>query len=536
MAIFDAHNIGYTFANGDTLFSNISCTMDKHRIGLIGRNGIGKSILSAILSGDISPSSGKVSAPSNFSIFTQERLTELEHGLTIAEYLEKHHILNALKHVQMGSCLEKWFEIIDQDWELESQLKQDLANLGLPPEPSFLCNELSGGQFTRLALWKRFRQSAELLILDEPSNHLDNTAKQWLIESMNVFSGAILLISHDRELLNQVEEIWQLSTTGLQVFGGNYDFYESQKYIEQQSIDKQLVNINRQKKQLDAQTQRNIEKAQQRAAKSNKLRRRGSQGKMLLNKMKESAENSLSNRSKLSQIKKTQLQCRERQLTTQQDRWKSQTFNVSSCQQTSNTRVLYLDGQLAFGTKAQLNLQLFSKDKIHLQGPNGCGKSTLLQTLSGKLSLSQGDVSTTSRFCYLDQHLTIIDQTRSVLDNFCLHVNGNSECSARTVLAGMGFRGDDVFKYAESLSGGEKIKLAMLIVSHHPKQPFLLLDEPDNHLDIDSKAILANALNDYQGGFLLVTHDCAFAHHSGVQQSYCMDHQGFSLTTPHDKD
>ncbi len=178
----------------------------------------------------------------------------------------------------------------------------------LPQDPYFPCAQLSGGQLARLQLWQLFEESAELLVLDEPSNHLDTHAKQWLIEAMKVFDGSILLISHDRELLCEMEEIWELSSLGLQVFGGNYDFYTEQKRIELQAVERQLACVNKQKKRLEEQIQRNREKAEQRASQGNKLRKAGSQPKMLLDGMKESAEDRASNRSKSAQLRQTHLQ------------------------------------------------------------------------------------------------------------------------------------------------------------------------------------------------------------------------------------
>ncbi|MBU2897752.1 ABC-F family ATP-binding cassette domain-containing protein [Vibrio hepatarius] len=530
MAIFHAHNISYTFANGDNLFKNISCTMDKHRVGLVGRNGIGKSILASILSKKMAPSSGTLIAPSNCSMYHQQPSIKSNGGISIAQYLDKQHVLEALKHVEMGSCLQKWFDLIGPNWELELQLNQQLIELGLPPDPNFLCSELSGGQLNRLMLWKLFEQNNAFLILDEPSNHLDKQSKQWLIDSMQRFPGAILLISHDKKLLSEVDEIWELSNTGLQVFGGNYHFFEEKKQCEQKAIERQLTNIDRQKKHLTAQAQRNVEKAQQRASKSNKLRKSGSQAKMLLNGMKEKAENSASNRSKLTQLRKEQFRSQELQISAKQDKWKNQRFNVIKYSETLKTRILFLDGKLAFGNTAKLTLQLFHGDKVYLQGCNGCGKSTLLKTLLGEVPLSEGEINTSGGFYYLDQHLNNINQTLSVLDNLCSQVEGINQCEARTLLAGIGFRGDNVFKSSKVLSGGEKMKLSMLIVSHQTNHPFLLLDEPDNHLDVDSKTMLADALRHYQGGFLLVSHDNDFVYDSGIKQRYRMGHCGLKIS------
>ncbi|MDG2682248.1 ATP-binding cassette domain-containing protein, partial [Vibrio parahaemolyticus] len=210
---------------GETLFQSISCSMTKRRVGLVGRNGIGKSLLASILAGETQPASGVVTSPSSFMMYRQQPSDLLSGQQSIAQFLGTDSVLHALKQIEQGDVSEHWFELVGEQWDIEQKLKQQLAAMGLPQDPDFSCARLSGGQLARLQLWQLFENETELLILDEPSNHLDTEAKQWLIESMRHFGGAILLISHDRELLRAMEEIWELSGLGLQVFGGNYDVY-----------------------------------------------------------------------------------------------------------------------------------------------------------------------------------------------------------------------------------------------------------------------------------------------------------------------
>lgn len=289
MPVLQAFNVSHQFDNGDTLFQSISCSMTKRRVGLVGRNGIGKSLLASILAGETQPASGVVTAPSSFMMYRQQPSDLLSGQQSIAQFLGKDAVLHALKQIEQGDVSEHWFELVGEQWDIELKLKQQLAAMGLPQDPDFSCARLSGGQLARLQLWQLFENETELLILDEPSNHLDTQAKQWLIESMTHFSGAILLISHDRELLREMEEIWELSGLGLQVFGGNYDVYAEKKRTELQAIERQLAQVDKQKKRLAEQAQKNREKADQRAAQGNKLRKEGSQPKILLDGKKDSA-------------------------------------------------------------------------------------------------------------------------------------------------------------------------------------------------------------------------------------------------------
>lgn len=517
MPVLQAHNISHQFDNGEILFQQLSCSMIKNRIGLVGRNGLGKSIFAAILSGEKTPSSGTVTLPKSFSVYRQQPSQLLSGELSIAQFLGKEQVLEAIKQVESGDCSQHWFDVIGEQWGLPILLTQQLTEMGLPPDADFPCTQLSGGQLARLQLWQLFESEVELLILDEPSNHLDADAKQWLLESMRAFKGAILLISHDRVLLREMEEIWELSGLGLQVFGGSFDFYTEQKRTELQAVDRQLASVDKQRKKLEMQAQRNREKADQRAAQGIKLRKDGSQPKILLDGKKDKATARASNRNKNEQRRQAHLLDKEQLLKTRKEQLKGQKLHLEHNPSRLRKVISMFEGVLPFGLTQPISLQVYANDKIHLTGNNGSGKSTLLKTLLGEISLQQGELQLNTPLYYLDQNFGVIRAKLSILDNLIQLCRGIKESDARTLLAGIGFRRDSVFRLGSMLSGGEKMKLAMLIVSHQPEQPLLLLDEPDNHLDLDSKIMLAQALCDYRGGFILVSHDHDFACESGVQ-------------------
>ncbi|GGB05853.1 ATP-binding cassette domain-containing protein [Agarivorans gilvus] len=522
MPVLQAYNISHQFDNGDMLFQQLSCSMLKRRVGLVGRNGVGKSILASILCGELEPSSGAVSLPKSFAVYRQQPSHLLSAGLTIGQFLGKAEVLEALKRVESGDCSEHWFDVIGEQWDLSAQLTQQLKQLGLPLDVDFPCAQLSGGQLARLQLWQLFNRDPELLILDEPSNHLDTHAKQWLLEMMQAFHGAILLISHDRVLLREVDEIWELSGLGLHVYGGSYSFYAEQKRTELQALERQLVSVDKQKKQLQVQAQRNREKAEQRAAQGNKLRKEGSHGKSLLDAKKDKATARASNRNKNQQLREAQLDDKAQSLKARKEQLKEQKLYLEDSPSRLRKVVSLLDAVLPFANAKPISMQVYAHDKIHLTGNNGCGKSTLLKTLLGEFSLLRGELQINTSLYYLDQHFGVIRTELSILDNLIQQCKGIKDSDARTLLAGIGFRRDSVFRLGSMLSGGEKMKLAMLIVSHQLDQPLLLLDEPDNHLDLDSKMMLAQALQHYRGGFILVSHDNDFANESGIQRQIAL--------------
>ncbi|RTZ17694.1 ABC-F family ATP-binding cassette domain-containing protein [Vibrio aquaticus] len=517
MPKFYANNISYQFDNGDTLFDHLTFSMNQKRVGVVGRNGAGKSVLASIISGQIQPSSGSISKLHSCATYHQQAVSFGQQN--IAEFLGQADLLDALNHIESGDVSQHWFDVVGDNWDAEPQLKRALIELNLPCDPFMDCNQLSGGQQARLQLWQLFSGDHELLILDEPSNHLDRRAKQWLKHSMHEFGGHILLISHDRELLREMDEIWELSSLGLRVYGGNYDDYHARKQAETQALDRQLNQVVKQTKHLEIQQQKNREKAEQRAAQGNKIRKDGSQPKMLLDGMKESAEDSVSNRNKNTTLRRNLLDQKQQALSSQLEQIKPQKFYLSQGSEQKH-QVLNLESVvLPFGIQAPIALQVRANDKVHLTGLNGCGKSTLLKVVNGQYSPLSGQLQINCPVYYLDQHFSVVIHEQTLLDNLMNACVGLIESDARTLLAGIGFRSDKVFKLVQTLSGGEKMKLAMLIVSHQTEKPLLLLDEPDNHLDLESKILLASALSDYQGGFLLVSHDEDFALEAGIQRT-----------------
>ncbi|WP_117232996.1 ATP-binding cassette domain-containing protein [Vibrio maerlii] len=516
MPAFQANNIYFEFENGDRLLNNISCTMNQRRVGLVGRNGVGKSLLVSILTGQKLPNKGSVTIRSPISVYQQQPSELLNKNSTIAQYLGVEAVLAAIERIELGECHQELFDQVAEQWDLPDRLHKQLNSLGLPPNLHHSCSNLSGGQLARLQLWKLFNEAEGLLVLDEPSNHLDEPGKQWLIERMRHFEGEILLVSHDRALLREMGQIWQLSTLGLKQYGGNYDVYHHAFQQEVEAVERNLNHLKSQQKQLQRQAQIAQERAEQRASQGNKLRRSGSQPKILLDAMKDKATASTSNRLKNEAGRAKLLDNQRKELEKQHEKLKAQKLHLHSQSERNQSVLRVQDLQLKHGFSHPLSFSMDTQCKWHLVGRNGCGKSTLLHTLLGECEFKSGEVQRNRRLFLLDQHYQLLNGEQSILDCFRHYCPDKSEVDIRTLLAGIGLRRERVNNLVQSLSGGEKMKVAMLIASHQPEQPLLLLDEPDNHLDIESKQLLAAALRDYQGAFLLVSHDTDFVEEVGV--------------------
>ncbi|WP_298774613.1 ATP-binding cassette domain-containing protein [uncultured Shewanella sp.] len=519
MPLLQASHLSYQFENGDYILKNISCTLQARLTGLIGQNGSGKSILTALLAQQRVPTSGSVNLNTQVQCYHQFPLNDIAPQLTIAQYLDVENILNALNKIKQGHSEDKWFDIIADNWLLEDEVSQLLLQINLPNNPHMLCSNLSGGQLSCLRLWKLFQSNAGLLILDEPSNHLDFRAKQWLIKQIHLFTGSILLISHDRLLLREMEHIWELSSLGLKEYGGNFDFYFNQKKQQQQSVERQLFNVKKQQQQLQAQHQSNKEKADKRAMMGKKIRQKGSQSKMLLNAKKDKATSRTSNRIKQYQSQNASLQQTLNHLNAHTQSTQKQHLYLPNPSGKKCTLLHIDDGVLPYGYNLPIQLILHSNDKVHLRGANGCGKSTLFHVLLETTRLKQGGVNLNTPLFFLNQHIELSCQHQSVLNYVQHHSNETNETQIRTLLAGIGFRANTVYRTVKQLSGGEKVKLALLTVNLQVPVPLMLLDEPDNHLDIDSKQTLANMLAAYKGAFMLISHDDDFVKQCGITQS-----------------
>lgn len=551
-----AYQLTYQLPNGLSLFTELNFSLPAGITGLVGRNGCGKSILARLLAGEIKPGSGHVDyggmSPDRIGYFSQVDDALSEASTSIADYLGLTDKLRALGEIEQGSCEPCWFERLADDWQIRERLNEQLSQLNLPQHPSRPLSQLSGGQQTRLRLWNIFRQpeAFSLLILDEPSNHLDQQGRRWLMAQLKAFQGAVLLVSHDFTLLNQMDRIWELDRNGITEYGGNFDFYRKEKAAQRSAILNEQKDLEKVIKKQSAEHQKNLEKAQQKAAQGNRLRKSGSQSKLILDAKKEKAGGHLKSLSRRQEVRDAQLNGQKKQLRQRLpdeteirislNGFSSHTGGLASVKAPGKPQKLLarlIRYRLPRGSDQPISLQISSRDRIYLRGSNGSGKSTLFKLLAGLLldepdqtvevhpdhpDKAQTFYSHYSAFCYLDQHFNLLNNTASLLEQVQKARPALTEAEARTLLATIGFRRERVFQRSGELSGGEKMRLALQLLSlrnqNNVTGAFLLLDEPDNHLDLAAKELLAQALVDYRGGFALITHDEGFAQACGAQR------------------
>lgn len=495
------------YFGAELILSNIKLEIQtKDRIALVGRNGAGKSTLLKIISGQISLDSGDIIKPKDVSIGYLAQNTGLESSLSI--WNEMLTVFNDLRkmEVELRSLEQKisdpsyydnpdlynkilaeydQLQIRFKDlggYQYEADIRSVLHGLRFSDfDYNTMIETLSGGQKTRLALAKLLLTKPDILILDEPTNHLDIDTLSWLEQYLQSYNGAILIVSHDRYFLDKVvNQVYELSRHSIQKYHGNYSQYLVQK-AEQYERDYKLY-----------------EKQQEEVSKLQDFIQR--------------------NLARASTTKRAQSRRKRLEKMTIMDRplgdEKSASFSFEIERQSGNEVLHLVDGAIGYDSKIiakDIHLSIKKGDSVALVGPNGVGKSTLLKSIIKKLPLAAGKINYGSNVTigYYDQEQAELSSNKTVLNELWDDYPLKDEKEIRTVLGNFLFSGDDVLKNVSSLSGGEKARLALskLLLQ---KANFLILDEPTNHLDLDSKEVLENALIDYPGTILFVSHDRYF--------------------------
>jgi ATP-binding cassette subfamily F protein 3 len=483
---------------GRALLDDVSLQVNRgDRIGLVGPNGAGKSTLFALLLGDGSPDKGTIAIEKNATIgfLPQETAaagdeTVLELALAVSPELV--HAQKVIKdyehdheHEVNDAAYHDALHVFDEHggWELEPKAKRVLAGLAFR-ETNFdgPARALSGGWIMRAHLARLLVMEPDLLLLDEPTNHLDLESLQWFQEYLRTYPGAIVMISHDREFLNQlVGSIVEIAHSKLVRYRGDWDSYIEQKAAREEQ---QLAAYKNQQKEI-ASLQLFADRFRAKASKASQAQ------------------------SKLKQID------RMKKIAAPVARGKTIKFHFPQPVR-SGLRVITLkDVDHAYDDLiVYRGLQFHAErgQRTVLVGPNGAGKSTLLKLLAGVLSVQHGvrELGHNVRTGYFSQNrIDVLNASHTVLDSARDMPNPVSEQTARTVLGSFLFRGDDVFKTVAVLSGGEKSRLALVRLLLDPPN-LLLMDEPTTHLDVGSIDALIGALKQYQGTLIFISHDVHF--------------------------
>lgn len=516
----------FVLPNQKVLFRDLNVNFAQHKIGLVGKNGIGKSSLLKLICGEIALQQGQIINNIKLAHVPQNPL--IPESVTISEFLGFADQLHALQRVLAGSTDEKDFTTLNEQWDIEDQLQKILQAFGLGYiTQNRLIHSLSGGELTRLLLTKAFHSNADFLLLDEPSNHLDNEMRTQLYAAISKWQRGLIIASHDRALLDLMDEIIELNTLGVAHFGGNYEFYIEQKQLERNASEQALLDAKKQLHKTEYSIQSSKEKHQQKQAYGRKLRKSGSIDKLSANSAKGRSERT---QSKLL-IKEIRMlnQANQTLETVKQKIDASEEINISLPKTAVPNGKMILDLEDICFSFDNTNLihnlswKLMGPEKIALVGKNGSGKTTLVKLILGELRSQSGKIFLgTDRINYLDQHSSLLRPDSSLLNNYLLLNPSATEREAHDNLAKFLFRNVDALKKVNVLSGGEKLRalLACVLLGNHPPQ-LLILDEPTNHLDLKSIASIESALKNYLGAMIVISHDSQFLKNIGVEKTIC---------------
>lgn len=512
------NKLAYTHSDGSMLFDNINFSITKgETVSLIGNNGIGKSTLLQIIVGKLDSSNGTITCGEEPYYILQE-LSSFSR-FKLSEILQVDDKLKALHKILQGDVSVDNFECLGDDWEIEERIKRvlDYWGIGYLNLESTM-SALSGGEKVRLLLAGATIRNTGILILDEPTNHLDLESRKLLCQFFKESKKTILLVSHDRKLLNLVDRTIELTPKEAMIYGGNYDFYRQQKMIQLKALEQQLADRMKSYKEVQVQARKLTEQRQKQETRGRSQKEKSGVPRIVLGGLKSKAEVSSARikgeqQGKLNDLS-IQIASVKQQIQEElplRIELKSPSINVGKLLvKANNINIKY--GEFRLWEKSK-SLEIYSGDRIHLVGNNGSGKTSLIKLVTKSLKPSEGElIMADTNVLYLDQEYSLLNSELSVYEQAQVFNNhALFEHDIKMLLHY--YQLDRAYwdRRVVELSGGEKVKLLLCCLRMKTDLPeFLILDEPTNNLDVKSQEILSYAVKSYKGTLIAISHDITF--------------------------
>lgn len=525
------HHISFGFPAGNLLFNSINLTIPSHtKSALVGSNGMGKSTLLKLIAGEIEPLEGNINVQGDL-LYVPQMFGNFNH-LTVAECLTIDKKLDALQKITSGEVDDIYFETLNDDWDIEERCQNALQYWKLEnADLHQKLGSLSGGQKTKAFLAGIQINQPDIILLDEPTNHLDLEGRNLLYDFIEKTSSTVLMVSHDRTLLNLTDTIFELSNQGISTYGGNYDFYAEQKAIENEALQNDIHSKERALKKAKEKERETLERKQKLDARGKGKQEKSGVARIMMNTLRNNAEK---NTSRLKSVHAEKINdisgdLRELRSSVRNSDQMKVNFNDSNLH---SGKILVSAEEINFKYgeenlwKENLSLEIRSGDRICIKGSNGSGKTTLIKLLLGDLEPSAGKITKADfQTIYVDQEYSLIDGSSTVYE-FAQQFNDNAlqESEVKTLLSRFLFGKETWDKKCDVLSGGERLRLLLCGLSISNKAPdMIILDEPTNNLDLQNIEILTNSIKDYHGTLLVISHDEFFVGEIGVSGEIVLD-------------
>ncbi|MFE4664809.1 ABC-F family ATP-binding cassette domain-containing protein [Streptomyces sp. NPDC056716] len=524
-------SLSYAWPDGTTVFEGLDASFGSGRTGLVGVNGSGKSTLLKLAAGELHPTDGTVRLtgevghlPQNVALDTALRV---DRALGIAERRA------ALHAIESGDVSEAHFETVGDDWDVEERALATLGELGLGHiELDRTIGEVSGGESVLLRLAALLLRRPDVLLLDEPTNNLDVYARKRLYTAVETWPGVLIVVSHDRELLDRVDQIADLRSGEITWYGGNHSAYEEALATEQEAAERMVraaeADMRKQKREL--------------AEAHLKLARRKKYGQKMFEEKRE-PKIVMGARKRAAQVSAGKHRImHEEKLAGARERLDEAAEAVRDDDEirvdlpytavpAGRTVLTLRDLELCYGARVDGGFDLHGPERIALIGRNGAGKTTLLRTVAGELAAVSGTATAHVPLRFLPQRLDVLDGSLTVAENVARFAPGATHQQIRARLARFLFRGQRANQRAETLSGGERFRAALAaLMLAEPAPQLLMLDEPTNNLDMASVRQLTTALEGYEGALIVASHDLPFLESIGITRWLLLDGELSEIT------
>jgi ATPase subunit of ABC transporter with duplicated ATPase domains len=521
-------DLSYLHPNKELLFENIYLTINsRDKIALIGNNGTGKSTLLKIIAGELLPHEGQLILDAT-PYYIPQLFGQYNH-LTIAQALHIDGKLEALKEILSGNVTEQYLNELNDDWTIEERCQEALQYWQLNElELTQPISTLSGGQKTKVFLAGIHIHQPQLVLLDEPSNHLDTAGRALLYEFIATTTCALIVVSHDRKLLNGLHTIAALSKRGLTMYGGNYDFYLEQRTVENKALTQDIQSKEKALRKAKEKERETLERQQKLDARGKRKQEKAGVARIMMNTLRNSAENSTA---KIKGAHGEKINGISEEL----QALRSELHDIDKMQLGFDDTTLHPGKKLftaigincEFGKqrlwKEDLTLQINSGERIAIKGLNGSGKTTLIKIILGNLEPTTGAVfRADNKNVYIDQDYSPINNRQTVYEQVRQYnKTGLQEHEIKIRLNRFLFTKDDWDKPGHALSGGERMRLLLCCLTIGNQAPdIIVLDEPTNNLDMQNIEILTAAINSYKGTLLIISHDEHFLEEANVENTF----------------